>query len=89
MKKLLKITISIYALFFAFNLSAQSKMIEKWKEEIVQTEMAFADMAKYKGISVAFLNYAAEDAVLISTDNLSIAEVVSKIEKIASTTMKE
>ena len=32
---------------------------------------------------------AAEDAVLISTDNLSIAEVVSKIEKIALTTMKE
>jgi len=32
---------------------------------------------------------AAEDAVLINTDDLSIAEVVSKIEKIALTTVKE
>ncbi|MBT8312203.1 MAG: DUF4440 domain-containing protein [Flavobacteriaceae bacterium] len=43
---------------------------EKWKEEIVDTEHAFAAMAKAEGIPEAFLAYAAEDAVLMRNNNL-------------------
>lgn len=39
--------------------------IEKWKNEIVATEKAFAEMAGKEGIPRAFLTFAAEDAVLM------------------------
>lgn len=37
---------------------------EKWKQEIRQAEEDFANMAAAKGIHDAFINFAAEDAVL-------------------------
>lgn len=50
--------------------SAQINIQEKWKKEIADTEKAFATMAQEKGLSFAFLHFAAEDAVLNRNDSL-------------------
>jgi ketosteroid isomerase-like protein len=51
-----------------FVLSCQSErndnLIEKYKNEILNAEMAFAKLAKEKGLKVAFIAYASEGAVL-------------------------
>ena len=47
---------------------------EKWKNEILETEQNFATMAKEEGISEAFLNYAAEDAVLMRNNTLVVGK---------------
>lgn len=44
--------------------------VEKWKQEIIETEKAFAEMAKTEGIPKAFLTYAAEEAVLMRNNTL-------------------
>lgn len=44
--------------------------LDKWKKEIVDTEHAFAEMAKREGIPKAFITFAAEDAVLLRNNNL-------------------
>ena len=41
-----------------------SENIESYKKEILQTEQAFADMAREQGIQNAFLAFAADSAVL-------------------------
>ena len=46
--------------------------IAKWKSEIIETERAFAEMAKTEGIPEAFLTYAAEEAVLMRNNTLII-----------------
>jgi ketosteroid isomerase-like protein len=43
---------------------------EKWKSEIAATEEAFVAMAKEKGITEAFLHFAAEDATILRNDTL-------------------
>ena len=39
-------------------------MMEKYKNEILDTERAFAKLAKDKDLKIAFLTYASEEAVL-------------------------
>ena len=41
------------------------KTIEKWKQEVITTELNFSKMAGEKGITEAFLAFAADDAVLM------------------------
>ena len=48
--------------------------LEKWKNEILETEQNFAKMAMEKGIDKAFLFYAADDAVLIRNNELVIGK---------------
>ncbi len=48
--------------------------IEKWKQEILETEQEFAEMVKEKGIHDAFIRYAAEDAVLMRNNDLVIGK---------------
>ena len=49
--------------------------IEKWKQEIVETEHAFAAMAKSEGIPEAFLAYAADSAVLMRNNKLVLGKL--------------
>ena len=58
--------------------------MEAWKEEVRQTEAAFASMALEKGIATAFLYYAADDAVLNRNDSLIIG--IENIQKRFDTT---
>ncbi len=50
------------------------KSIEKWKQEIRETEQSFAKMAREEGIHVAFITYAAEDAVLMRNNDLVVGK---------------
>lgn len=44
--------------------------IDSWKKEIIDTEHAFAAMAKTDGIPKAFLTFAADDAIMLRNNNL-------------------
>ncbi len=60
-------------------LSCQSKQQytgspDQWKQEIVDTEAAFAKMVAEKGLSEGFLQYAAETAVIKREEDLFIGK---------------
>ena len=58
-------------LLIGFTACEQHKgSMEQWKQEIVDTEKAFAALALKEGIPTAFLSYAAEDAVLMRNNAL-------------------
>lgn len=50
--------------------STSEKTIEQWKQEIIDTEAAFAKMAKEQGMNKAFVAYAADNAVLMRGNQL-------------------
>ena len=71
----LKLIILLLAILsFGCNPKTNEDSIEKWKQEIVDTERAFAAMAKADGIPKAFLAYAAEEAVLMRNNSLVIGK---------------
>ncbi len=72
MKKFVQLILPFFICFYACNTSSKKEPIEKWKREILETEKDFAAMAQQKGISEAFLFYAAEDAVLMRNNSLII-----------------
>lgn len=74
MQKFYAIKFVILFLFSSCTLKTNKETIEKWKNEIIETEQSFAKMAKEDGIQKAFLTYAAEDAVLMRHDNLVIGK---------------
>jgi lysophospholipase L1-like esterase/ketosteroid isomerase-like protein len=47
---------------------------ELWKKEIIAVEKAFCDLAARKGIRHAFLTFAADDAVLMRNDKLTVGK---------------
>ncbi len=47
---------------------------DHWKNEILEAENNFAQMAAAEGITKAFLTYAAEDAVLMRDEKLIIGK---------------
>jgi ketosteroid isomerase-like protein len=44
--------------------------MEKWKNEILETEKSFCEMAQRRGIARAFEHFAANDAVVMRGDKL-------------------
>ncbi|NVK52833.1 MAG: nuclear transport factor 2 family protein [Flavobacteriaceae bacterium] len=71
MKKYFHIAIILLALVFSCKDANQEEvLITKWKQEIVDTEAAFAKMAKKQGINKAFVAYAADEAVLMRGNQL-------------------
>lgn len=64
------VTASLF--LFSCNSKTDQKAIEKWKQEIKETELNFAKMAKEEGIEKAFTTYAADDAVLMRNNDLII-----------------
>lgn len=59
-----------FILFSSCNSIQESEKMENWKNEIILAEKNFANMAIEHGVSEAFLNYAASDAVLMRNDKL-------------------
>jgi len=51
-------------------MNEHQKNIEFWKNEIFETEKAFARMAEEQGVPAAFAHFAAEDAVLLRGEKL-------------------
>jgi ketosteroid isomerase-like protein len=70
MKKLFFLISLLVLILGSCNYRNDESNIENWKTEIIETEKAFADMAKKEGIPKAFLAYAAEDAVLMRNNIL-------------------
>lgn len=60
----------IVCLFISCTMKNDNESIEKWKQEITKTELNFAKMAKEKGVQDAFLHFAANDAVLLRSNQL-------------------
>jgi len=68
-----KLTVILFVLSLTVvscNTNPHKDSIEKWKQEITQTEQDFAKMAKEEGIYKAFTAYAAEDAVINRNEKL-------------------
>jgi ketosteroid isomerase-like protein len=74
MNRLLIITVLISLLFFSCNAETKKDMVEKWKNEIRETEQNFSNMAKDDGIKKAFTTYAADNAVLMRNDKLIVGK---------------
>ncbi len=55
-------------------MASDKQPIEKWKQEILDTEQKFAEMAKEEGIHNAFIAYASEDAVLMRNNKLILGK---------------
>ena len=72
MKKTLLLLLLASVLIYSCNTNMKKDSIEKWKNEIVDTEQKFAEMALKEGIPKAFLTYAAEDVVLQRNNSLII-----------------
>ncbi len=61
---------AFFLLLFFISCTDTSPNLEKWKQEIIDTEQRFNDMARDKGIEAAFLHFAADDAVLMRNNKL-------------------
>jgi len=59
-----------FLLLFSCSNIPDKNIIEQWEQEIVDTEAAFAKMAKEEGMNKAFIAYAADDAVLMRGNQL-------------------
>ena len=70
---------AILLLLASCNPFTEENSIDKWKQEIVETEKEFSDMAGEVGIPAAFILYADDDVVILRGDQL----VVGKSELIA------
>ncbi len=72
MKKFTQLLLPLFIFFYSCDSGKKEGDIEKWKNEILETEKDFAAMAEQEGISEAFLFYAADDAVLMRNNSLII-----------------
>ena len=59
-----------FLLFYSCTTDTEKGSAEIWKQEIIETELNFAKMAKDENIHQAFLAFAAEDAVLMRNNTL-------------------
>ena len=74
MKQTILLSIILNTLLLSCNNPTYESDIEKWKQEIVNTEKEFADMARRDGIPKAFINFADENAVLMRNNTLIIGK---------------
>ena len=73
MTNTLYITLSICVLMSCTEYTKENTM-EKWKQEILQTESDFAEMVQNEGLHKAFITYAADNAVLMRNNSLIIGK---------------
>lgn len=69
MKKSLLIVVLIL-LFISSCTQNNPNEIEKWKQEIIETEHAFAEMVEKEGIPKAFVTFAADDVAVLRGKDL-------------------
>ena len=58
MIKLLYFVLPVGLLLYSCSMEPDKKSMEKWKQEILETEQSFAKMAREEGMKKAFLTYA-------------------------------
>ncbi len=69
MKKIIPITLFLF-LASACQFNTSPKKTEHFKKEILETEQAFAETVAEKGMRVAFMQFAADSAVLYRNDTI-------------------
>ncbi|MBT3208029.1 MAG: nuclear transport factor 2 family protein [Bacteroidetes bacterium] len=74
MKKTLQLFLLALVFLCSCDQETQKSSIEKWKQEIRDTEQKFAEMVKENGIREAFLTFAAEDAVLMRNNSVVVGK---------------
>jgi ketosteroid isomerase-like protein len=86
MKTKMLLYLPLILFFCSCSVEIEKDSVEKWKDEILETEKNFALMAGKDGISKAFMTFAAEDAVLMRNDKLVIGKknLVKQFENQAS-----
>ena len=72
MKRILPVVLLFF--LFIYACQNQEENLELWKQEIVETEKEFTDMAQKEGIPKAFMAFASEDAVLMRNNTLVIGK---------------
>ncbi|WP_223548060.1 DUF4440 domain-containing protein [Aestuariivivens sp. NBU2969] len=70
MKTFYVIFIAIVLVACENSLTKKFNHIEKWKNEILETEHNFAVMAQKEGMNKAFLAYVADNGVLLRNDSI-------------------
>ncbi len=75
MKFLNRIAIITLLLVTSCSSGPGEETIKGWKNEILETEQNFAELAQEEGIPKAFLTYAAEDAVLMRNNTLVVGKI--------------
>lgn len=68
MKRLLLLL--FFCLLFACGQNGEAGGPEDWKNEILQTEANFAEMALQQGVPAAFMHYADDNAVILRNNRL-------------------
>lgn len=70
----MKKNLFIFSILILLGLSCQQKpskdQIESWKHEIFTAELNFCKMAEKEGMNVAFLEFVANDGILLRNDKL-------------------
>lgn len=74
MKQTILLSIILIPLLLSCSKPKSENDIEKWKQEIVNTEKEFADMARIEGIPKAFISFADDNAVLMRNNTLIIGK---------------
>lgn len=74
MKNLFVLSILFLFIFNSCRLQEKENQMEIWKNEVMQAELDFAEMAKTEGIAKAFEAFAANDAVLSRNNELVIGK---------------
>ena len=74
MKKHIFLVLFLIIFCFSCHKNPDQKTILSWKKEILETELAFAKMAKEEGVNKAFLEYVADDGVLLRNDSLILGK---------------
>jgi len=64
----------LICLLFTCKQKPDESTIERWKQEILETEQAFTELVKEQGMHRAFVAFAAEDAVLMRNNELIIGK---------------
>ena len=74
MKPTILFSITLFTFLLSCNKSKPDRDMERWKQDIVNTEKEFADMAKKEGIPKAFISFADDNAVLMRNNTLIIGK---------------
>ena len=73
---------SLLTILLLLNFSCQSTSkkgsVEKWKQEIFNTEKAFNDSVQSVGISKAFTDFAADSVTILRNDSLIVGKAALK-----------
>lgn len=72
----------LLGLLLLLNFSCQTMTkqspVEKWKQEIMNTEKAFNDSVQVEGISKAFIAFAADSVAILRNDSLIVGKAALK-----------